>query len=122
MAEAMAIFAPNINVYRRFKPDQFVPVTRDRGENHRPVAFRLPIHDAESRPLEHRVAAAEANPYLVMASILAGVRYGLSDKFDSGGKHTGNVGAEVDPDLPSTPWDVFRAVVKGQPCALRLRP
>jgi glutamine synthetase len=42
-AESMAIFAPNINDYRRFKPDQFVPVTRDRGENNRSVAFRLSI-------------------------------------------------------------------------------
>ncbi|HSS65095.1 MAG TPA: glutamine synthetase family protein, partial [Gammaproteobacteria bacterium] len=80
MAEAMAIFAPNLNVYRRFKPDQFVPVTTDWGENNRSVAFRLPVHDGESRRLEHRVAGAEANPYLVMAAVLAGVHYGLSNK------------------------------------------
>lgn len=110
MAEAMAIFAPNINVYRRFKPDQFVPVTRDWGENNRSVAFRLPIHDDDSRRLEHRVAGAEANPYLVMAAVLAGVHYGLSNKLEPGEKHTGNAGAEVDSDLPLTPWDAFRAI------------
>ncbi len=110
MAEAMAIFAPNINVYRRFKPDQFVPVTTDWGENNRSVAFRLPAHDGESRRLEHRVAGAEANPYLVMAAVLAGVHYGLENKLDPGAKHSGNAGAEVDASLPLTPWDAIRAV------------
>jgi len=110
MAEAMAIFAPNINVYRRFKPDQFVPVTKDWGENNRSVAFRLPIGDDGSRRLEHRVAGAEANPYLVMAAVLAGVHYGLTNKLEPGDKHAGNAGAEVDAGLPLTPWDAFRAI------------
>ncbi|MDX1512600.1 MAG: glutamine synthetase family protein [Gammaproteobacteria bacterium] len=110
MGEAMAIFAPNVNVYRRFKPDQFVPVTRDWGENNRSVAFRLPVHDREGRRLEHRVAGAEANPYLVMAAVLAGVHHGLVNKMDAGEKHSGNAGAEVDEKLPLTPWDAFRAM------------
>ena len=110
MAEGMAIFAPNINVYRRFKPDQFVPVTKDWGENNRSVAFRLPIGDDGSRRLEHRVAGAEANPYLVMAAVLAGVHYGLTNEIDPGGKHAGNAGSEVDATLPLTPWDAFRAI------------
>ena len=33
MPESFAIFAPNMNVYRRFEPDQYTPVTRDWGEN-----------------------------------------------------------------------------------------
>ena len=41
MGEAMAFFAPNINAYRRFKPDEFVPVTKDWGDNNRSVAFRI---------------------------------------------------------------------------------
>lgn len=110
MAESMAIFAPNINVYRRFKPDQFVPVTRDWGENNRSVAFRLPIGAGESRRLEHRVAGAEANPYLVLAAVLAGVHYGLSNELHAGEKNAGNAGAETDATLPLTPWDAFRAM------------
>lgn len=110
LAEAMAVFAPNINVYRRLKPDQFVPVTTDWGENNRSVAFRLPVHDGESRRLEHRVAGAEANPYLVTAAVLAGVHYGLVNKLEPGAKHSGNAGTEVDDMLPLTPWDSIRAL------------
>ena len=110
MHEAMALFAPNINVYRRFKPDEFTPVTRDWGENNRSVAFRLPVGEGESRRLEHRVAGAEANPYLVTAAVLAGVHHGLTENLEPGEKHGGNAGAEVDASLPLTMWDALTAL------------
>ena len=109
MHEAMAIFAPNINVYRRFKPDEFTPVTRDWGENNRSVAFRLPVGEGESRRLEHRVAGAEANPYLVTAAVLAGVHHGLTETLDPGVKHAGNAGSAVDESLPLKIWDALTA-------------
>ncbi len=107
MAEAMAIFAPNLNVYRRFKPDEFTPVTTDWGDNNRSVAFRVPPSDAANRRIEHRVAGADANPYLVAAAVLAGVHHGLTTKLDPGGKHAGNAGAEVDESLPLTLWQAL---------------
>jgi len=108
--EAMAIFAPNLNVYRRFRPDEFTPVTRDWGENNRSVAFRLPpVTDGAARRLEHRVAGAEANPYLVTAAVLAGVHHGLTQGGDPGEKHSGNAGAEVDETLPLTMWAALEA-------------
>jgi glutamine synthetase len=113
--EAMAIFAPNINVYRRFKPDEFTPVTRDWGENNRSVAFRLPpVTDGAARRLEHRVAGAEANPYLVTAAVLAGVHYGLTNRLDPGAKHTGNAGAALDETLPNTFWDALAALGRAE--------
>ena len=110
MAESMAFFAPNINVYRRFKPDEFVPVTKDWGENNRSVAFRIPPSDAKNRRIEHRVSGAEANPYLVIAAILAGVHHGMSNQLDPGEKHRGNAGSEVDDQLPMTLWDALDAM------------
>ncbi|MDH3219940.1 MAG: glutamine synthetase family protein [Gammaproteobacteria bacterium] len=110
MAEAMAIFAPNLNVYRRFKPDEFVPVTTDWGDNNRSVAFRIPPSDAANRRIEHRVSGAEANPYLVVAAVLAGVHYGLTKKLDPGDKHCGNAGAEADAELPLKIWQALAAI------------
>ena len=107
MHEAMAVFAPNLNVYRRFEPDAFTPVTRDWGENNRSVAFRLPASDGASRRLEHRVAGAEANPYLVTAMVLAGVHHGLANNLSPSPKATGNAGSEVDESLPLTLWDAL---------------
>ncbi len=115
LGEAMAIFAPNLNVYRRFKPDEFTPVTRDWGENNRSVAFRLPpITEGAARRLEHRAAGAEANPYLVTAAVLAGVHHGLTSRADPGAKHTGNAGAEIDDSLPLTLWDALAAFGNSQ--------
>ncbi|MEM7193842.1 MAG: glutamine synthetase family protein [Pseudomonadota bacterium] len=107
MGESMALFAPNLNVYRRFKPDEFVPVTRDWGDNNRSVAFRVPPSPADSRRLEHRVSGAEANPYLVFACVLAGIHYGLTQALDGAEKTSGNAGASVDSSLPLTLWQAL---------------
>ena len=110
MGESMAIFAPNLNVYRRFKPDEFVPVTTDWGDNNRSVAFRIPPSDAANRRIEHRVSGAEANPYLVVAAVLAGVHHGLTRQLDPGDRHNGNAGAQTDPELPLSLWQALAAI------------
>ncbi len=108
-AEAMAIFAPNLNVYRRYVADNFTPVTTDWGDNNRSVAFRIPSGPASARRVEHRAAGAEANPYLVMAAVLAGIHHGLTNQLDAGTRSTGNVGAEVDQQLPLDLWRALDA-------------
>jgi len=108
-AEAMPIFAPNLNVYRRYVADNFTPVTTDWGDNNRSVAFRIPSGPASARRIEHRAAGAEANPYLVMAAVLAGIHHGLTNRLDAGARSTGNVGAEVDAQLPLSLWRALDA-------------
>lgn len=110
MAEGMALFAPNLNVYRRFKANNFTPVTRDWGENNRSVAFRIPVSSGAARRLEHRIAGAEANPYLVIAAVLAGMHHGISEKLDPGAMASGNAGEAVDAALPLTLWDALKAL------------
>jgi len=102
LGEAMAIFAPNLNVYRRFKANNFTPVTRDWGDNNRSVAFRLPVSTIAARRIEHRAAGAEANPYLVVAAVLAGLHHGIANALTPAGMATGNAGQAVDPTLPLT--------------------
>ncbi len=103
-AEAMAIFAPNINAYRRFSPNQFVPVNTSWGVNNRSVAFRVPMGGGAARRIEHRFAAADANPYLVMAAMLAGVHHGLTRGLPPTPPSDGNAGEEIAPDLPTHLW------------------
>lgn len=78
MAESMAIFAPNANSYRRFRPGAFAPVAPNWGANHRNVAVRIPMSQSDDTRLEHRVAGADANPYLAVAAILAGMHHGMA--------------------------------------------
>jgi len=90
LAESMGIFAPNVNAYRRFRPDSYAPVRDDWGFENRFVAFRIPKSSPEARRIEHRVAGADANPYLLIATILAGVHYGIQQKIDPGPPTIGN--------------------------------
>ena len=77
MADGMAVFAPLANGWRRFRPEAYVPLTADWSINNRGAALRVPVSDAANRRLEHRVAGAEANPYLVVSWILGGILQGL---------------------------------------------
>lgn len=77
LTEQIALIAPNANSYRRFQEGFFVPTTGTWGENHRAVAIRLPLASGMARRLEHRIAGADACPYLVVAAVLAGMLHGL---------------------------------------------
>ena len=100
MFESMAIFAPNINSYRRFLPDQFVPVNSSWGPNNRSVAFRIPVSQDEATRIEHRVAGAEANAYLVLSSILSGIMHGLRNKIIPDKPRTDNACDNPDKNMP----------------------
>jgi len=102
MAESMAIFAPHANAYRRFAPNRYVPVNPNWGYNNRSVAFRIPASGGDARRVEHRVPGADANPYLVLAAILAAAHYGVVNRIDPGAPATGNACETADGSVPLT--------------------
>ncbi len=102
MAESMAIFAPNANSYRRFQANTFVPLSPSWGVNNRTTALRIPISPPEATRIEHRVAGADANPYLVMAAMLASVHYGLTQKLEPVPAIEGDAYTQCRPSLPNT--------------------
>jgi glutamine synthetase len=77
-ADSMAIFAPGFSAYRRYRAGAFVALDGAWGENDRRAAFRIPAGGAAARRVEHRVACADASPHLVMACILAGLHWGVT--------------------------------------------
>ncbi len=95
MPSSMALLAPNVNAYRRFQPGMYVPTQASWGHNNRTVALRIPCGDRDNHRVEYRVAGADANPYLVMATILAGIVYGLETALPLPEPVTGN-GLEQD--------------------------
>ena len=94
MSDAMAIFAPNANSYRRLIPGNFAPLTPNWGYNHRDVALRIPVSGEKDCRIEHRVAGADANPYLVMAALVAGIHHGICQGCEPGAMIP--EGAEID--------------------------
>lgn len=100
MGEAMAVFAPNVNSYRRFVPNAFTPMNRRWGYNNRSTGIRIPAGPSSARRIEHRVSGADANPYLAIAAVLAGLHHGLTNKVDPGSPFEGNAAGFTDPTVP----------------------
>ena len=68
----------------------FVPLNDCWGFNNRTVAMRIPHSDPDNIRIEHRIAGADANPYLVTAAVLAGMLDGLEHPGDPGPAIVGN--------------------------------
>jgi glutamine synthetase len=103
MAEATAIFAPNPNSFRRLQHGSYAPTVPTWGEDNRTVAVRT-LGRGPSRRIEHRLAGADANPYLALAAVLAGLHHGLTHALEPPPPVTGNAydarPAEGFPALP----------------------
>lgn len=109
MGDSMLIFAPHANSWRRFAANSYAPVSPTWGVNNRSVALRIPAGDIRARRIEHRPAGVDANPYLVAATVLAGIRHGMAHKIDPGPETTGNGYAEAQ-DAPPIPVDWRSAI------------
>lgn len=79
MLESTLLFAPHANSYRRFQPGAHAPTAVCWGIDNRNVAVRLPQNAGQAMRIEHRVAGADANPFLVLAAILAGILHGIEN-------------------------------------------
>lgn len=84
MADLQVIFAPHMNSYRRFQRMSFAPSGPDWGFDNRSAGVRLPEIRGKGARLEHRIAGADVNPYLVLTAILGGILHGI----------------DTDPELP----------------------
>ncbi|GAC1033958.1 glutamine synthetase family protein [Pseudomonas sp. No.21] len=101
--DALAIFCPNANSYRRFQANSYAPLAKSWGVNNRTVSFRVPGGPAQSRHVEHRICGADANPYLAAAALLAGIHKGIREQIDPGEAITGN-GYEQARETLATDW------------------
>ncbi|WP_462380410.1 glutamine synthetase family protein [Pseudomonas sp. Marseille-QA0892] len=103
LGDALALFCPNANSYRRFQANSYAPLAQNWGINNRTVSFRVPGGPAGSRHIEHRICGADANPYLAAAAILAGMHHGIAHRLDPGVPVQGNGYAQPGDALP-TDW------------------
>ncbi len=101
MCDFMAIWAQSANAYRRYVPKNYVSLAAHWGLNNRNVALRIPRAAGAGTRVEHRVAGADANPYLVLAAILAGMRHGIANKIEPGPMADGEANDTAAPELPT---------------------
>jgi glutamine synthetase len=104
LAPSMLLFAPSFNAYRRFQPGNHAPTDAAWGYDNRTTAIRIPESPSAARRIEHRVAGADGNPYLVLAAVLAGIWHGIEKTLSPPDPIEGNAwDQEINsPALPTT--------------------
>ena len=80
MPQSTLIFAPHLNSYRRLQPHTHAPSIVSWGYENRHAAIRIPGGPNVARRIEHRVAGADANPYLILAVVLGAALDGIEAK------------------------------------------
>ena len=71
LPEVAPLFAPNVNSFRRMRPQFDAPINVQWGLDNRSCGLRTPISDGRNRRVENRLPGADANSYLAIASSLA---------------------------------------------------
>jgi glutamine synthetase len=79
MPDAMLMFAPYVNSYRRFASPWSSPVNLAWAVDNRTVGLRVPDSPPEARRVENRLAGSDVNPYLVIAATLACGYLGMTE-------------------------------------------
>jgi glutamine synthetase len=101
------LYAPNINSYKRYQPGSFAPTAVRWGRDNRTCALRLVGHGPSLR-VEHRAPGGDVNPYLAIAALVAGARYGIEQKLRLEEEVTGNAYEDASaPRLPTTLRDAL---------------
>ena len=82
LPHCMPIFAPNHNAMRRLSATVNVASRASWGFEDRDACLRIPESDIKNLRIEHRLAGADANPYLALAAILVGLELGLEGEHE----------------------------------------
>jgi glutamine synthetase len=78
-----AICNPTINAFKRLGPDTLAPYRANWGLDNRSAMIRIPPERGSGTRLEVRVADGAANPYLMIAAILAAGLDGILNKLEA---------------------------------------
>jgi len=108
MPELLAMVAPTINSYRRLIPGFWAPTHSTWAVDNRTTALRVIPGSPKSQRVEYRIAAADANPYVILAAALASGLWGIEHRIEPEAMVTGNAYDRKLPArlaLPRTLWD-----------------
>jgi len=108
LPELLAMVAPTVNSYRRLIPGFWAPTDATWGVENRTCALRVIPGSEKVQRVEFRIAAADSNPYVVLAASLAAGLHGIEEKIEPSKPIEGNAYAQKFPKsmaLPQTLWD-----------------
>lgn len=109
------MFAPTVNSYKRFQPDQFAGTAIALGHDNRSCAFRLVGHGASFR-VENRIPGADVNPYYAYAATIAAGIDGIDRQLPTPDIFDGN--AWTHEGFAGVPTSLHRSLELFGTCAL----
>jgi glutamine synthetase len=118
MPELLAMVAPTVNSYRRLIPGFWAPTDSTWGVENRTTALRVIPGSQKSQRVEYRVAAADANPYVILAAALGSGLWGIEHRVEPEAQVTGNAYDRKFPArlaLPRTLWDSAQRLKASRP-------
>ncbi len=108
MPEMFALYAPNVNSYKRYVSGSWAPTAASWAVENRTSSLRAITNGETAIRVEHRVPGADVNPYLGFAACLAGGLSGIERKLALPPATEGNVyEAEGLTPLPRTLEDAI---------------
>lgn len=118
MPDMLALVSPTINSYTRLIPGYWAPTNATWAVDNRTTALRVIPGSPSSQRLEYRVAAADGNPYLVIAAALMSGLYGIEHALEPEQPMTGNAYDQQIPPhltLPTTLWEAAQRLKGSAP-------
>ncbi|ABM11451.1 MULTISPECIES: glutamine synthetase family protein [Mycolicibacterium] len=101
------LFAPTVNSYKRFQPDQFAGTAIALGNDNRSCAFRL-VGGGPSFRVENRIPGGDVNPYYAYSATIAAGLAGIEHELPAPGIFDGN--AWNGQDVPIVPTSMHEAL------------
>ncbi len=97
MPELLAMIASRVNSFTRLTPGFWAPTSASWGYDNRTAALRVIGGGPKSQRVEHRVAAADVNPYLALAAALGSGLHGIEQRIEPTEPVVGNAYDQVCP-------------------------
>lgn len=119
MPEFLAMIAPTVNSFTRLIPGFWAPTEASWGIDNRTCALRAILGGEGSQRVEYRVAAADGNPYIVLAAALASGLWGIENRIELQAPVSGNAYDQKFPkelQFPGTLWEAAQRL-KGSEAA-----
>jgi glutamine synthetase len=108
MPEMLALVSPTVNSYSRLVPGAWAPTASLWGVENRTCALRVIPGGPKSQRVEYRIGAADGNPYLGLAAVIASGLAGIENEWEPTPQIIGNAYEQPVPpgyELPTTLWD-----------------
>ena len=99
--EIMPLFAPNVNSFRRIRPNHSAPANIEWSHDNRSCGLRVPAGGRAARRIENRLPGADSNPYLAIAGSLLAGYLGVEQKLARSAEASGNA-YKIKSTLPKT--------------------